>query len=190
MKTKLYIEPGTELDWDNENHRRHIEAEAFASVDKHPKPTVKAPPRSRFWWFWRMFGYLVFMPARRAWGYYTHAHYLRLKDDELGPWTLRYQSSEAIKTWISYGCHRGSISAWIRGFFYWLFIQSYSICPHCGFTEFEDEYRMRSRKDPDGHLIEMFELVEGGGTDYWGEAEDCHGWMWCYRCGSVSWETI
>lgn len=183
MKTKLYIEPGTQLDWDNENHRRHIEAEAF-SEPRHPKPTMKAPPRSRFWWFWRAFGYLVFMPARMAWRYYRHARYLTLPDGNLGQWNYRFKSSETVERWLWYGRKSQKWMEPVRKFFYWLFVQNYSICPHCGYTCYEDEIRIHDK------TVNMFEHLEGGGVNYYGEGEDAHGWMWCYRCGSVSWETI
>lgn len=183
-KSKIALPSGTELDYENPDHRRHIEDEAF-SEPPHPRPTMKTPERSRFWWFWRFFGYIVFVPARMAWAYYAYAYYPRLPNDELGPWTRRFPSSEAVRNRL-WG-HGGSK---IRAFLYWLFVKDYWICPHCGFTDFGDEYTIYATKDgEEDRTIDLFELVEGGGTDYWGEANDCHGWQWCYRCGHCSWET-
>ncbi len=177
-KSKVAVPAGIELDWDNENHRRHIEEEAYA-FPPHPRPTMKPPPRSPFWWFWRMFGYIVFRPARRAWSYYTFAYYPHLHDRDHGPWTRRYPSSEKVYDWL-----RRSRRGTFANFLYWLFAKNYSLCPHCGFDCYEDSYYL------DDKSYDMFELVEGGGIDYWGEANDCHGWMWCYRCGDVNWETV
>lgn len=190
MKTKLYVEPGTDLDWDNENHRRILEEEAYAEYYKHPKPTMARPERSRWWWLWRMFGYLVFLTARRAWAYYSHGSYVKMRGGELGPWRRRFESSEAVKNWL-WG--RPSTPKWLRPlreFLYWLLIKDY-ICTHCGFTDYGEEITFYAEtEDGEDRTINLFEHVEGGGVDYWGEAEDAHGWMWCYRCGSVEWESV
>jgi hypothetical protein len=178
-KTIVAVPSDTELDWDNENHRLILEREAF-SEPPHPRPTMRTPERSRFWWVWRFFGYVVFVPARKAWAYYSRS---------TGPWSRRFRSSEAVRDWL-WG--HGSTPRWlrpVRQFLFWLFVKGWC-CPHCGFTDFDEDYTIYPKtEDGEKRTVELFEHVEGGGVDYFGEAEDYHGWQWCFRCGFRSWET-
>lgn len=189
-KSKIAVAPGTELDYDNPDHRRHIEDEAY-SEPPHPRPTMATPERSRFWWFWRAFGYLFFVPVRRVWAYYSFAYYPRLPDDSLGPWTHRFPSSEAAEKWLR-GIPGTPRWLWkVRGFLYWLLERNWSFdCPHCGFDDYGEDYTIYAESDDEeDRTIELFNFLEGGGTDYFGEANDCHGWQWCFRCGNREWET-
>ena len=183
-KSKVAVEPGVELDYGNENHRRHIEDEAYSDPPR-PRQKMKTPERSRFWWFWRFFGYIVFRPARRAWAYYAFAYYPHLPSGELGPWTRRFPSSEAVRNRLwGHGRHP------VLAFLYWLFVKDFCICDHCGFTDFGEDYTIYpTTEDGEERTIELFDFLEGGGTDYFGEANDYSGWQWCYRCGIRSWET-
>lgn len=192
MKTKLYVPPGTELDWDNENHRRILEEEAYAGYDDHPKPTMKPPERSRFWWFWRFFGLFFYVPARRILHRYMAHRYVptdyvrKIDGHNVFDWPL----AGALHEWIDRGIRSGPKAFWLRRLLHWITdIHAYSQCLHCGFTEFDAEITIYSGPDDtEGRDINLFEHVEGGGVDYWGEGQDAYGWMWCYRCGSVAWE--
>ncbi len=179
MKTRLYIPPGTVLDYDNENHRRQMEDEAFASIEDHPKPTMKPPERSIFWAFWRMFGMFLYDPIRTI-----GRRFLWCRSDD-------HAGAKWINDWIRRGATRGPNAFWLRALLSWLFEDHYSTCPTCGFTDFHDEFTILDEgslllnkfKILDEQTINMFELVDGGG-----EGEDAYGWQWCYRCGQVSWE--
>lgn len=191
-KTKLAVEPGRELDWDDENDRRHLEEEAFASLDEHPKPTMPPPERSRWWWFWRAFGMFVYKPARKALlAFMAHrwvnSDYVRgIPGHEVYTWPF----GRALHQWINHPGKAGPRARKLRQVLYWITtIHHYSQCMDCGFTELEEEHTIYAHPDDtEGRTINMFEFLEGGGVDYFGEAEDAYGWMWCYRCGSVSWE--
>ena len=193
-KTKLYIAPGVTLDWENENHRRAIEEDAYAEFDRHPKPTMASPERSRWWWFWRAFGMFVYVPARRAiqafmrYRYVPEDYVRRQPAHKVYDWPF----GRALHEWIERGPQKGHRAFWLRAVLYWITtIYTYDQCLHCGFTELYDEFTIYDGPDDtEGRTIDMFEHVDGGGVDYWGEAEDAHGWMWCYRCGSVSWEAV
>src|ERR1044072_7680409 len=71
-KTKIALPPGTELDFNNEAHYRHIMDEAYEGSDPRPYPPPRTrPERSRFWWFWRFFGFWIRVPARRLWNRFS-----------------------------------------------------------------------------------------------------------------------
>ncbi len=171
MKTRLYIPPGTVLEWDNESHRRRIEDEAYADYDKHPKPTKTPPERSPFWGLWRAFGMFLYDPIRTA----GRGFLWQRANGHAG--------AQRIHDWIGRGATKGKDAKWLRALLSWLVDDHYSTCPTCGFTEFHDEFTL-----PDGRDVDMFEWVDGGDVDYWGEGQDAYGWQWCYRCGQVSWE--
>lgn len=190
-KTKLYVEPGVELSWDDENHRRILEEEAFACFDEHPRPIMAPPERSSWWWFWRAFGFFVYMPLRKYLMRYLGRHWVDSVYGEHarpGCWRYKWIGAETIKGWIKRGPSEGPKAFWLRHLLVWLTdINVYSQCLHCGFTEYHDEFTVHADPDDDGRTINMFEHVEGGGVDYWGEGQDAYGWLWCYRCGAVAW---
>lgn len=192
MKTKLYVEPGTELDWDNENHQRLIEEEAYAEHDKHPKPTMAPPERSRGWWFWRTFGFFVYMPLQKNLTRFLRRHWVDSVYGEHarpGFWRYDWPLAEKVSTWLERGATKGPRATWLRRILAWLTdVNLYDQCTWCGFTEYHDEYTVHDHPDDDGRDINMFEHVEGGGVDYWGEGQDAYGWKWCYRCGAVDWD--
>ncbi len=156
-KSKLALPPGVTLDWDNPDHKRHIEDEAFASVPwlERGRPTMKTPERGHLWWVWRFYGFFFYTPLRTV--------------------AQRLFRNNFNRDWPS--------------FIYRLLFADYN-CPHCGFQDYGDEHEVWSEDNALLRRVDLFELVEGGGLDYWGEAENCYGWLWCYRCGAVSWETI
>ncbi len=179
-KTKIAIPPGTDLSYEDENHRRHIEEEAFAEYDQHPyRPTRKAPERSRFWWFWRFFGFWIRVPARRLWNKFSHWD---LIEGGHSGWRARYPLYPKVKDWLEKG-RRTRLKRLIE----WLTEGNFR-CPTCGNRDFHDEIMVYDC--PEGRTLDMFEHVEGGGLNYWGDPEDAHGWLWCYRCGDVSWEAV
>lgn len=192
-KTKLYVEPGTVLDYDNENHRRYIEEEAYADYYKHQKPTMAPPERSRWWWFWRAFGLFVYMPGRKYLMKYLRSRWVDSVYGEharAGFERYDWPLAKMIKRWIDRGPSRGSRAFWLRSVLAWLTdINVYDQCSSCGFTEYYGEYEIHDHPDDDGREINMFEHVEGGGVDYWGEGQDAYGWKWCYRCGAVDWDS-
>lgn len=193
MKTQLYVERGVELDWDNENHRRLIEEEAFAESYRHPKPTMAPPERSPWWWLWRALGFFVYMPLRKSLMRYLARHWVGSVYGELarpGYWRYDWLGAQTIKEWIERGPRCGPRGSRLRRALHWLTeVNVYNQCSWCGFTEYHDEFTVHEHPDDEGRTINMFEHVEGGGTDYWGEGQDAYGWMWCYRCGAVEWES-
>jgi len=179
MKTRVALPPGVKLDGDNPDHQQWILADYEEERLRHPRPKMPTPERSRFWWFWRAFGFIVFSPARIFWSWYRSAYYPALANGKMGPWTYRHPSCEAVKKWIGHG-----------GVLYWLLIRDYCICPHCGFTGYGEDYTIYATRDgEEDRTVVLFEHVDGGGVDYWGEGQDAYGWMWCWRCGNCSWET-
>jgi hypothetical protein len=182
-KTKIALPPGTELDFDNEDHRRHIEDEAFDDYDERPpRPTMRPPERSRYWWFWRFFAFFIRVPARRLWSTFSHWD---LREGGLSGWVARYPLYPKIKDWL----WRGRLTR-LKRFVRWLVEDNYC-CPSCGFDDYRDEIVIYADKDDtEGRTIELFEHVEGGGVDYWGEGQDAQGWLWCWRCGDVNWESV
>lgn len=127
-----------------------------------------------------MFGYFVMGPARWAWRKYTRYSY----DPETGKSVYWFPSSKKVHDWLWLGG-----GGRIRRFFYWLLFREYQ-CPHCGFDDFYDEYTIYDKDGEELRTINLFEHIDGGLVDYWGEVEDARGWLWCYRCGAVSWEHI
>lgn len=195
MKTKLYIEPGTKLDWDNENHQRHLEEEAYADYDRHPKPTMKPPPRSCCWWFWRFFGMFFYRPARKLLQEYLRHRYVphdyerNIPSKDVFVWPF----AGTVHRWLFEGGPIwGSAAPRLKTFLDWIATPwPHHQCMCCGFTDRDPELRIYDGpSDEQGRIIEMFEHVEGGGVDYWGEGEDAYGWLWCYRCGSVEWDSV
>lgn len=185
-KSRIALPPGTKLDFDNEDHQPYIMDKAYAGLEDHPKPTMAPPERSRYWWFWKAFGLFIYMPGRkylmkfldRRWVGSVYGEFARP-----GYWVYTWPFAGAIKAWIERG-HRGGLRNLLR----WLTdINVYSQCTWCGFTEYRDEVTVHEHPD-DGRVINMFEHVEGGGVDYWGEGQDAYGWKWCYRCGSIGWD--
>jgi len=178
-KTKIALRAGTKLDFDEENHQRHIMDEAFDGHDERPsRPTMTPPERSGFWWFWRFVAFFIRMPARRLWRKFSHW------DLREGGWRARYSLYPKIKNWLDHG-GATPIKRCIR----WLVEANYC-CPTCGFEDYSEEIILYDHPDePDGREVNMFEYVDGGGLDYWGEAEDSRGWLWCWRCGDVNWES-
>lgn len=193
-KTKIALPPGIELDFNNEDHRRHIEDEAYSCMDEpHPKPTMAPPERSRYWWFWRMFGFFIYMPGRKYGMRYLHHHWVPcVYGENYRPGYARYDwpFAKSIKEWIDRGPSAGPRAFWLRRLLAWLTdVNVYSRCSWCGFTECDEEYTIYDGPDDtEGRTINMFEFLEGGGVDYWGEGQDAYGWLWCYRCGAVDWE--
>lgn len=183
-KTKIALPPGTNLedmDWDDENQRRHIEDEAYADYYKRPKPTMAPPPRSPFWWFWRFFGELLYSPSRRLLHAYMGHDYVKGQNEFYWP------GAAALHKWVGRGA--GHNSFWLKRVLYWITdIHPYGQCLCCGYTDYNDE--IMDPHDEDAPAINMFEHVEGGGVDYWGEGEDAHGWLWCWRCGNREWESV
>lgn len=186
-KSRIAQPPGTELDLDDPDQQRWAMHDAMDEMEHHHRPKMRPPERSRYWWFWRALGYVLFSPARVFWAWYHRAYYPELRGGNLGRWTYRYPSSKRVKEWIEHG---GRFRP-LRRFLSWLLLRDWCICPHCGFADYGEDYTIYSeREGEEDREIELFELVEGGGVDYFGEANDCHGWQWCYRCGAVNWETI
>jgi len=180
-KTKIALPPGTELDFNNEDHYRHIMDEAYEGSDPRPyRPTRTPPERSRFWWFWRFFGFWIRVPARRLWNRFSH--WDLVEGGHCSGWRARYRLYPKVKDWLekARGTRYRRLVAWLT--------ESNFRCPTCGHRDFHEEITVYDC--PDGRTINMFEHVDGGGLDYWGEAEDARGWLWCYRCGDVSWESI
>ena len=100
-KTKIALPPGTnmeDLDWDDDNHRQHIEDEAYSSYyEDHPKPTMAPPPRSPWWGFWRFFGMFLYQPARRALHAYMRHDYVKGQD------VFVWLGGGALYKWIGRG---------------------------------------------------------------------------------------
>lgn len=191
-KTLLAIDPpGRELDWNNENDLRHIEIEAYADYDKHPKPTMAPPERSRWWWFWRFFGMFVYMPGRKYLRRYLNHRYVRKDWHSSGRDEYDWPFAERIQKWIDRGPSKGRRAFWLRSVLAWLTDTNvYDQCSWCGNTAFHSEVEIfDGPDDTEGREINMFEWVEGGGVDYWGEGQDAYGWKWCYRCGANEWDT-
>lgn len=191
-KTKIAVPPDTELDWDDENHRRHIEDEAFSGAPwiETGRPRRRPPERSRLWWFWRFYGVFVRVPLRRAFRAWLASDWKR-PDDPFGPGyeVYRWPGAESFKAWLDRGASAGPRATWARKILGPIVEQRGWHCPTCGFEEFHEEHEVRKYGDL-VRTVDLFEPVFGGGVDYFGEAEDCHGWLWCWRCGQVSWETV
>lgn len=186
-KTKLALEPGVELDWGNENHRRHMEDEAFAAAPwaEQPRPMMKAPERSGFWWFWRFYGLFFQVPMRDLYRWYSHSSY----DANSGS-VYRFKSAPKVRDWLwGHGAGKALVQMPFRYFLKRLLQDDYN-CPHCGFDDYHDEHEIWNDQNERVRTINLFEMVSGGGNDYYGEANDCHGWQWCYRCGDCSWNSI
>jgi len=183
-KTKIAVPPGTKLDWDDENHRRHLEDEAFAEAPwvEQPRPSMKAPERGRFWWFWRFYGFIVYVPLLRLWRWYYHAEH-----KETG-YTHRFKSAKKLQDWMDRGGKRTRLQQFFIKILHRLRWPDYR-CPHCGYDDYHDEHEVWVDHEL-VRTINLFEMVSGGGVDYWGEANDCHGWQWCWRCGDCSWNSI
>lgn len=186
-KTKLALPPGTkfeDLNWEDENHRRYIEDEAYdAYFGQHPKPVMAPPPRSRVWWFWRFFGELLYSPTRRLLHAYMSHDYVKGQNE------FYYPGAASLYNWIRGGVQKGPNSFWLRRILHWITdIHAYGQCLCCGYGDYSDE--IMDPADPDGPSLDMFEHVDGGGVDYWGEGQDAHGWLWCYRCGNRQWESV
>lgn len=191
MKTRIALPPGVDLDLDDPDQQRWALHDAMDEMELHPRPKRDAPRRSRGWWFWRAFGYVVFSPARLLWAWYHRARYLELPGGELGPWTHRYPSSKRLEEFVRDGSRWPRRLMAVRDLLYWLLIRDYCICPHCGFTDYGEEYTIYARREGEEDVtVDLFEHVDGGGVDYWGEGQDAHGWMWCWRCGFMSWGTV
>ena len=193
-KTKLYVPPEAELDLANEDHQRILMEREYAAEERQrPKPTLN-PQVSRFWWFWRMFGWLVYVPAR-----FLLLKYLKHRWAHPGWVGGRYQvgyaiydwpGAAALDAWIYKGAQRGSRAFWLRALLAWIADpHHYSTCLHCGFIDFGEDYTIYDRFGEGVRTVELFEFLDGGGVDYFGEANDYHGWQWCYRCGNRTWET-
>lgn len=191
MKTRIALPPGVELNLDDPGQQRWALHDAMDEMERHPRPKRDAPRRSRWWWFWRAFGYVIFSPARLFWAWYHRARYLELPSGELGAWTYRYPSAKRFEELLRSGWRWPRRLKPVRDCLYWLLIRDYCICPHCGFTDYGEEYTIYAEREGERDVtVDLFEWVDGGGLDYWGEAEDAHGWMWCWRCGYCSWETV
>lgn len=149
--------------------------------DRHPKPTY-TPKRLWCWWFWRMYGYLIRLPLRRAWNYYHH-YDLR----EPHGWVPRFKSSPKVKEWLwGTGSGKALVKLPIRYFLHKLLLDSYE-CPHCGFHAWGEDEIFDWKADGDKILADkLVEVVDSGGPgmegDYWS-----NGWKWCYRCGYHDW---
>lgn len=191
-KTRLALPPGTPLDPDNEDHQPYIMEEAFAEMDRHPKPTMPRPERSRWWWFWRAFGLFVYMPSRKYLSRYLACRYVPPVYGEHarpGYDVYTWPLARGLHTWIQRGSKWGPRAFWFRTLLRWLTdINVYDQCSWCGFTGYCDEHEVQDRHGDTIRTINMFELVEGGDVNYWGEGQDAYGWKWCYRCGAVEWE--
>lgn len=188
-KTRIALPPGTELDPDNPDHIPHILDECYEDMERHPKPKMAPPERSRWWWFWRAFGFFLYQPLRKYLMRYLERDWVGAvygEHERPGYWVYRWPLAGPLKTWIERG-RRGRL----RNLLDWLTdINVYSQCSSCGFTEYDDEFTIYDGPDDtEGRTINMFEWLEGGDVDYWGEGQDAHGWQWCYRCGAVDWET-
>lgn len=193
-KTRIAIPPGTELDPDNEDHVPYILEEAYAEMDKHPKPTRTPPERSRWWWFWRAFGFFIYRPARSCLLKYLSHRYVPPVYGENGRPSYdvyAWPFASALDRWIKRGPRRGSSALWLRTLLDWLSdIHRYSTCGWCGSTDYDSEITIYDDPEGDGRDIDMSEFLEGGGVDYWGEGQDAYGWKWCYRCGAVEWDVL
>lgn len=194
MKTKLHVEPDVELDMDNEDHQRILLEQAYKEEERaRPKPALN-PKVSPAWWFWRLFGWLAYVPVR-----FTLVKYLKHRWQPYRVVNGRYQEgykvyswpgAQKLDRWIQSGARRGRGALWVRRLLNWFIDPNhYSTCLHCGFTDFREDQIVYDRHGEEGRTVDLFEMVEGGGTDYWGEANDCRGWQWCYRCGNLTWET-
>jgi len=193
-KTRIYVPPETELDFDDPNHQRILLDQEYAEAEKaRPRPTLN-PEVSRAWWFWRMFGWLIYVPARFALLKYLKHRWVdsRVSGRVYRPGYSVYQwpGAHRLDHWISKGARRGSRAFWLRALLAWIVDpHHYSTCLHCGFTGFDEDYTVYDRLGEGIRTVELFEFLDGGGVDYFGEANDCHGWQWCYRCGNRTWET-
>lgn len=144
---------------------------------------MKTPERSPWWWFWRAFGLFVYGPARTALRKYLRRNWVK------GQWLYSWPGAQALCEWIDRRATKGPRAFWLRALLHWVMTDHpYSQCLHCGWTEYDEEHTLYGRDGEELRTINLFEHVEGGGVDYWGEGQDAYGWQWCYRCGAVGWE--
>ena len=170
-----------------------MEEEAYRGEDEYPKPKMKAPERHWAWWFWRMVGYLIYMPARRAWRWFYQSRYENASESEPwrgGTYVYRFPISRRLKDWVQRTRNKRKFQP-IRRFLYWIACEWGFDCRTCGWDDYHNEDYVIYGKDGDElRTIELFDFLEGGGTDYFGEANDCCGWLWCYRCGDRHWTSF
>lgn len=154
-------------------------------VDILPAPKDIGFRPGPYWRLWRLYGHLIFKPARRFW-YTIHQYSLVSKGKYGVDWQPKYNWTPKLKNWIE----SKRSNTWLKQALYVLLLRSY-VCPHCGDDNWlEDEAYPDEERLDDRTKIPTFELVNSGqsqsedGNTYWWE-----GWRWCYRCGHHEWSS-